>query len=38
MVFNANEHPDRFKYEQTSLTFHVTGFRVSINDIGNADG
>jgi len=29
-VFNANEHPTSFKYQQTSLTFHVIGFRGSI--------
>ncbi len=30
IVFNANEQPTSFKYQQTSLTFHVTGFRESI--------
>jgi hypothetical protein len=34
IVFNANEHPDSFKYQQTSLTFHVTGFRGSIGGGG----
>ncbi len=30
IVFKANEQPDSFKYQQTSLTFHVIGFRGSI--------
>jgi hypothetical protein len=34
IVFNANEHPDWFKYQQTSLTFHVTGLRGSIGGGG----
>ena len=39
IVFNANEHPVWFKYQQTSLTFQVTGLREGGigNDVGMRD-